>query len=95
MPEINLETNVGRNLEALVDSNGLRAVVEALAAIAYAKADHVEEAWQDRGLARLWLAAARRLATTADSAALVRLDEQNFCKAMGNRPEPEATAEQD
>ena len=76
MPEINLETNVGRNLEALVDANGLRAVVEALAAIAYAKADHIQEAWQDRGLARLWLAAGRRLATTAESSALWRLEEQ-------------------
>jgi hypothetical protein len=80
---INLDTNVGRSLEALVDANGLRAVVDALAAIAYVKADHIEEAWQDRGLAQRWLAAGRRLLSAAESPALRRLDEQNFLQGHG------------
>jgi hypothetical protein len=89
MPEIDLESNVGRQLEQLVDSNGLRAVVEALSMIAYAKAQHIDEAWQDPGLARLWKTAARRLWSAAESPALAQLWKEDYCKAMGRRPEPE------
>lgn len=69
MPTINLETNVGRNLESLVDSNGLLAVVEALAEICYAKSAHIEENWPATNselLARTWLANGRILAKAAD-----------------------------
>jgi len=41
-------------LEMLVDSNGLDGVLEMLAGICHEKSSHVEEAWQDRALARAW-----------------------------------------
>lgn len=41
-------------LEALIDSVGLRAVVDALSVVAYDKADHIRGNWQDEGLARIW-----------------------------------------
>ena len=41
-------------LEALLDRYSLANVVEALACIAWAKADHVRTNWQDERLARAW-----------------------------------------
>jgi hypothetical protein len=48
-------------LESMVDEVGMRNVLWALAHIADGKADHVENNWQDRQLARVWLKAARKL----------------------------------
>jgi len=56
-----IESNVGRNLEQLMDSNGLAAVLDALSEICYAKAAHIEEAWQDDRLAKHWRDAGREL----------------------------------
>ena len=52
-------------LEQLVDRYTLAAVVSALVEIADAKAQHVEEAWQDRALAREWARHANCLTTAA------------------------------
>ena len=42
--------DVPDELEALVDGSSLRSVVEALAEVCRGKAEHVRDAWQDRGL---------------------------------------------
>ncbi len=68
MPNIVQGTNVATSLEALVDANGLANVLEALAELCDAKAEHVEANWQDVGLARLWRSAYR---VTQGSAARV------------------------
>jgi hypothetical protein len=75
MPRIELETNVGRSLEQLVEANGLFAVLEALAEIAYGKAEQLEATGQDESLEQAWLAAGRKLAKTIDSYAVMRLAE--------------------
>jgi hypothetical protein len=41
-------------VEALIDKQGLKAVLEAIENVCYGKAQHVEGAWQDVGLARAW-----------------------------------------
>lgn len=50
---------VAQALEALIDRHGLHDVLEDLACVCHAKADHVESSWQDAGLARRW----RRMAS--------------------------------
>ena len=62
---IELESNVGRNLEQLVDANGLQAVIECLADICDAKAEHINHNWQDRALANAWTRNAGKLQTCA------------------------------
>lgn len=52
-------------LESMVDRVGLANVLYALSIIAQHKADHVEENWQDRAVARVWQLEARRLHRTA------------------------------
>ena len=41
-------------LEDLVDRYGLKEIVDSLAVIAYEKAEHIEENWDDCVLARWW-----------------------------------------
>jgi hypothetical protein len=45
---------LGDELEQLVDHQGLCAVLDLVADIAYGKAEHIEEHWQDPALARKW-----------------------------------------
>lgn len=52
-------------LEALVDRIGLADVVDLLAEVASAKADHIRENWQDEVTARTWDLDAARLLNTA------------------------------
>lgn len=61
MPRIEPESNVGRALEQLVDSNSLASVLEALAQICYLKAEHLETNWQSND-SKVWLANGRRIA---------------------------------
>lgn len=51
-------------LEKLVDDNGLQAVIGALSQICFEKAEHIQENWQDSGLAKLWEKNAKVLDTT-------------------------------
>lgn len=48
-------------VEKLVDSSSVKRVVDALATTCYLKAQHIEENWQDRLLAKIWERAARIL----------------------------------
>lgn len=41
-------------LEGMVDRTSVAAVLEALGNICHEKADHLREAWQDRGAAKTW-----------------------------------------
>lgn len=50
-------------LEGLIDTHGLANVLEALVAICYEKASHLQTNWQDDGAAREWTKAGRRIAT--------------------------------
>lgn len=44
-------------LERIVDKHDMRAVLYALSRIAYGKAQHLVENWQDENTAKLWNAA--------------------------------------
>ncbi len=46
-----------------VDSEGLSNTLEALADICLAKADHIRENWQDKGLAKMWDGIFRKINT--------------------------------
>jgi hypothetical protein len=41
-------------LEAMVDRLSVHEVIDALETVCYLKAQHLEEAWQDRYTARVW-----------------------------------------
>jgi hypothetical protein len=46
--------DVQEQLEDIVDQTSLGDVLDMLSAICFEKATHVDEAWQDRVLARAW-----------------------------------------
>ena len=48
------------DLEALIDRTSISAVMEALVATAFGKAQHVEETWQDNLTARVWRKVGKR-----------------------------------
>lgn len=75
---IHPETSIGRNLESLIDSNGLASVVEALAEICYGKAAHLEENWQDKATAKDWERAGGQLASLERR--LVKINEVQFTR---------------
>lgn len=50
------------HLEQLIDSYGLPRILETLADIAYAKAEHVQSNWQDKNLAKGWTNIGNQLA---------------------------------
>jgi hypothetical protein len=52
-------------LERMVDAYGLPRVIEALSEIAFLKADHLRQNWQDNISARTWETDARALSRTA------------------------------
>lgn len=60
-------------LEGLVDAVGVQHVVQQLAAICRAKAEHITETWQDEALAGAWNDAAGELDATSQREAIGRL----------------------
>ena len=62
-------------LEIIMDREpmGVAGMVEEMANVAHAKADHVRENWQDDGLAWTWDCIGRRLSGLRDSGSFVRL----------------------
>lgn len=56
-------------LERLIDSTSLTAVLNALTEICHGKAEHVSSAWQDRNLSARWQTAARLVDILAAKAA--------------------------
>jgi hypothetical protein len=61
IPKATLE----RDLERLIDLTDLAAVIDALADVAGAKAEHIATNWQDTSSAKVWDHAARDLAWLA------------------------------
>lgn len=61
---------ISAQLEHAIDARGLPEVLNALAAICYEKADHIEDTWQDIPLAKLWRAAGLRVETCGFSKAV-------------------------
>lgn len=55
------------HLEQLIDCYGMPRMLSELAAIAYAKAEHVESNWQDANLAEAWTAIGNKLAKLGHS----------------------------
>lgn len=56
-------------LEQLIDSEGIAAVLGSLEEICHLKAEHLEAAWQDKTTSQLWLSLAAKIGkayTTAD-----------------------------
>lgn len=54
-------------LEQFIDSNSLADVLDSLAEIAHAKAQHIEENWRDVSLSRVWDNAGKRIESCATS----------------------------
>jgi hypothetical protein len=50
-----------QTLEGMIDSMGLKAVLMLLQEIAYTKAQHIQENWQDHNLAKEWTTAGNKL----------------------------------
>ena len=50
-----------QTLEAMIDSMGLRGVMLLLQEICYSKAQHIQENWQDYGLAMEWATTGNKL----------------------------------
>lgn len=63
-------------LEKMVDTYGLRNVLDTLAAICFAKSQHIEENWQDSG--RDWMSDGKRLERF-----LVRVDQAGYSRTLG------------
>lgn len=55
-----------RELEALIDGHGARAVLEAFSEIAWGKAEHLQANWQDEQSAKHWSRLARKLCGVVD-----------------------------
>jgi hypothetical protein len=55
------QREVDDKLEELVDKKTLMYVVEELGNVCHAKADHIQENWQDMQTARVWRRAAKLL----------------------------------
>ena len=53
------------NLELTIDRHGLSAVLDALASICGAKADHLRANWQDAASASVWDKDGRKIASVA------------------------------
>lgn len=55
-------------IERLIDRKGLASVLGEIENICHAKASHVREVWQDRGLAQLWERASDAVGKVAKNA---------------------------
>jgi hypothetical protein len=62
-------------LESLIDASTLADVLDSLSEIAYDKAQHIAENWQDGPLATHWNQAAKRVETCAASAAIKTISQ--------------------
>jgi hypothetical protein len=59
------ETAINGTLEAYIDRHGLTALMVAIQTVCDDKSIHVQEAWQDRTLAREWQRAGSAIYTAA------------------------------
>jgi hypothetical protein len=55
-------------IEQLIDENGgLAAILDAIAAVAFEKAEHLRSNWQDNNTAKVWEAAAEKISKLSAS----------------------------
>lgn len=54
MNEMSVQDDDSEELEVIIDRHGLKKVLVMMSDIAYAKADHIRETWEDKGLAQEW-----------------------------------------
>jgi hypothetical protein len=50
----NTNTESARQLESLLDTMGVKTLVELLSDICFEKAEHLRSNWQDNGSAKVW-----------------------------------------
>lgn len=62
---IRLDDEDSRTLESLIDKHNLDEVVQALADICFAKAEHLQANWQDAATAKTWNRAGKALDTAS------------------------------
>jgi hypothetical protein len=62
-------------LEAIIDADGLPAMLEMLSEICADKAEHIKSAWQDYRLARQWECAAVSIAAFGDQYLMRAMNE--------------------
>jgi hypothetical protein len=60
-----MNAQLERELERIIDRLGLYEALQAIADIAYDKAEHLASVWQDHAAARQWRIAAGRIERTA------------------------------
>lgn len=70
MGDVAMTTSEQDKLEAMIDTYGLFAVLDALSGICGGKAEHIQSNWQDNHLAKAW----ERAEKACDSAASKILD---------------------
>jgi hypothetical protein len=63
-------TKVSRDLEKMIDKHGLEYVLQQLACICIAKAEHIETNWQDHLTAAVWGRAHKAIMKAADNASV-------------------------
>lgn len=68
-----LEKEMVEQLEDMVDQFSLQDVLSALAAVCYAKQEHIASAWQDAGLAKVWERAAKQIDGLAGRPAITQV----------------------
>lgn len=61
-------------LEALIDAVGLATLLDGIDIVCAGKAEHIEENWQDSGLARTWRKAGEATGRFADTRPIAELD---------------------
>ncbi len=60
-------------LEQCIDGSSLSAVLEMIEVICEEKAQHISENWQDEGLAKMWIRAAKRVSEATNSYPVIQL----------------------
>jgi len=59
------QQTVSQQIEFMIDGNSVKAVLEIIAEICNSKAEHIQEAWQDKKLARAWRTVGGRIGMVA------------------------------
>ena len=69
------DTTSGRELavEEMIDAAGISNVIDAVAQVCFAKAEHLKGNWQDPDGSRAWRVVAKRVDTLAGSEAVINL----------------------
>ena len=77
---------ISSDIESFIDTYGMASVLDVLSDIAYGKADHLREHWQDETAARDWSKVVAKIDLLSTSAAVAAIDytkvlRRNRCRA--------------